>query len=97
VCEAAYGNHGLRLDSEASGTLGHVRAFIPSGEIRHGMEVQMRWEEGLANARLIAAAPDLLDALKRIDALSPYGDDVNHARAIARAAIAKTTAPDSNT
>lgn len=62
TCEAAYGNNGLRIDSEASGSLGHVRAFIPSGEIRHGSEVLTRWEEGFANARLIAAAPELLAA-----------------------------------
>lgn len=66
VCQAAYGNHGLRIDSEAGGTLGHVRAFIPSGEIRHGAEVLTRWEEGFANARLIEAAPKLLASLKLI-------------------------------
>lgn len=62
ICEASYGNHGLRIDAEHGVALGHVRAFIPSGKIRHGSEVQMRWEEGFANARLIAAAPEYHDA-----------------------------------
>jgi hypothetical protein len=42
-------------------------------------------------ARLFANAPDMLDALRRIGALSPYSDEVNDAQAIARAAIAKAT------
>lgn len=85
---AAYGNHGLRIDSEASGALGHIRAFIPSGEIRHGAEVLMRWEEGFANARAVECLPAWLEALERIAALSPCGNDVGDARAIAQAALA---------
>ena len=41
--------------------------------------------EALANARLIAAAPDLLKALKKI--LAPYDDPRDYKRA--RAAVAK--------
>lgn len=51
------------------------------------------FDEAAANARLIAAAPDLLaalrDLLKRVDDGSDYGPD--HAVSIARAAIAKAT------
>jgi hypothetical protein len=43
-----------------------------------------------ANARLIAAAPDLLEALLEIDALSSAG---SMRSVIARAAIAKATQP----
>ncbi len=44
--------------------------------------------EGEANARLIAAAPDLLKALQQI-ADAGYGTDTPKLRATARAAIAK--------
>jgi hypothetical protein len=48
-------------------------------------------EEAHANARLIAAAPDLLEALKAIleDMDSEHGTDYDYAKA--RAAIAKAT------
>jgi hypothetical protein len=51
------------------------------------------WKNGPANARLIAAAPDLLAALERIaNIIEEYGtpiDAANEAMHIARAAIAK--------
>lgn len=77
ICEAGYGNHGLRIDAEHGVALGHVRAFIPSGEIRSGAEVQMRWEEGFANARLISAAPELLEALEGMLALAEQMNDAS--------------------
>jgi hypothetical protein len=47
----------------------------------------------LANARLIAAAPDLLDALEAVDAyLAPRGDEedvYNYIRAVIKGAISK--------
>ena len=47
--------------------------------------------EGLANARLIAAAPELLEALKdAVAALEVCGKDY-YATQVARAAIAKAT------
>jgi hypothetical protein len=46
------------------------------------------YEEGLANARLIAAAPDLLAACEKLAAIEDV-QDVNDARDMARAAIAK--------
>lgn len=52
-----------------------------------------RYEEGEANARLIAAAPDLLKALERlvlmVSILPPAMDEPGSAIAISRAAIAK--------
>lgn len=50
--------------------------------------------EGFANARLIAAAPDLLAALREIEALddSVIGlNRIEYARTIASAAISKAT------
>ena len=44
-----------------------------------------------ANARLIAAAPDLLEALKGLMALSDHRVDLRDAAKDARAAIAKAT------
>jgi hypothetical protein len=37
---------------------------IEPGDVQHGMPVMVRWEEGFANARLIAAAPDAAVALQ---------------------------------
>ena len=52
-------------------------------------------EPSAANARLIAAAPDLLAACEALLASHKYGDGVGwqHARDKARAAIAKATQP----
>lgn len=54
---------------------------------------QKDWEETWANARLIAAAPDLLAALTQIsDYARKDGDAIaQHLAVIARAAIAKAT------
>ena len=62
----------------------------------HWMETGMDEKEQSANARLIAAAPDLLEALKKISAIENkmYGADweeIEEARDIADAAIAKAT------
>jgi len=48
-------------------------------------------EQRLANARLIAAAPDLLDVLKEIISDGLHCDVVPHLHYKARAAIAKAT------
>lgn len=47
--------------------------------------------EGVANARLIAAAPDLLEALKELLDQDEHGEDEIWVRNKARAAIAKAT------
>ena len=55
-------------------------------------DVRAECKEGKANARLIAAAPDLLEALKAaLSVMELNGDDLGMAGKIARAAIAKAT------
>ena len=58
-----------------------------------GAENELLLTEGelFANARLIAAAPSLLEALTRISALPRCTDGDNEAQDIARAAIALAT------
>jgi hypothetical protein len=94
-CAGGYGNHGLCITGPDGEALGHVRAFIPSGEIRHGAPVQMAWPEGQANARLIAAAPLLLESLQNLVGLARMGAapvrDYKAALADADAAIKKAT------
>lgn len=54
-------------------------------------------DEALANARLIAAAPDLLDAVRELEAILAEGlfniepDRISRAREAGRAAISKAT------
>lgn len=51
-------------------------------------------EECAANARLIAAAPELLEALKGLlDYTGGHDEELGHPCAIARDAIAKATSP----
>lgn len=62
----------------------------------YGMD-HVETEEGLANARLIAAAPDLLEALRKIvQAIDGYGciSEKSDYDLEARAAIAKATKGD---
>ena len=50
------------------------------------------WEEGKANARLIASAPELLESLKDLEIIlsgKPYDRDEQKLLEMARAAIAK--------
>ena len=54
----------------------------------------MRGNEWKANARLIAAAPELLEALKAVLANSLDSKGLADAHKQARAAIAKATNPD---
>lgn len=66
-----------------------VRKMFPDGQEAHQIAVKVR---GYGNARLIAAAPELLEALKDaldlIDSISPVeGNTVRKARA----AIAEAT------
>jgi hypothetical protein len=50
-------------------------------------------EEAIANARMVAAAPDLLEALKGLVEPDRSGRHLEAARQAARAAIAKAEAP----
>lgn len=94
-CLAGYGHHGLAISGPNGEALGHVRAFIPSGDVQHGMPVMMKWGEGQANARLIAAAPELLEALRWCAEYAQHAppelEYLHEWAAIARAAIAKAT------
>lgn len=65
-CSAGYGNHGLALTGPHGESLGHVRAFVASGDYARGLPIMQKWSEGQANARLIAAAPELVAALEII-------------------------------
>ena len=49
------------------------------------------WKEAEANARLIAAAPELLEALKLIASAENSALDLAYCKGIARAAITKAT------
>jgi hypothetical protein len=58
--------------------------------------VSLDYDEDDGNARLIAAAPDLLEALRKIAAIEDkmFGgdwDEIEEARMVARAAIARAT------
>jgi hypothetical protein len=80
----AVSSAGLLRDVEA---VGHIGVAGAMGRTR---------EEQEANARLIAAAPELLEALRLLCDLNPsqhHIDEVARRHAIARAAIARATAP----
>jgi hypothetical protein len=70
----------------AEGTGVFIEAFA---EIRHSGENAQ--EEAKANARLIAASPDLLDALRLVwdKVLTEYHSPESYVRQIVEAAIAK--------
>lgn len=59
----------------------------------HGLGGRRSGNESAANARLIAAAPDLLEALKEIEAGTQFWDSypIEHPYGKAKAAIAKAT------
>jgi hypothetical protein len=65
----------------------------------NNQSVEVDYNERICNARLIAAAPDLLEALNNCDLLAGYQSDnyqdlslaLGEIRTIARAAIAKAT------
>ncbi len=67
---------------------------LPSNTMLEKMDEE-RYAEGKARARLIAAAPDLLEALKDLEAgyerLKGQGYPVSDCQKQARAAIAKAT------
>jgi len=88
-------------------TIDDTREYLDKACVRHNGIVVCSFldrcgfaKEGKANARLIAAAPDLLEACKRLLAVveqltldSPLISDGHTAAKHARAAIAKATAP----
>ena len=67
---------------------------IRAGEFRPicGMRFPFDSEQNQANARLIAAAPELLEALEKIAQINPYDtSSMGYVVGLARAAIAKAT------
>lgn len=62
-----------------------IRKMLPDGQESHSIA---RCHSGAANARLIASAPDLLEALRPI---AKYGEISAEIIDVARAAIAKAT------
>lgn len=102
--------HGERSDNGKSGRSLPLLPIKHSDDRPFGREIALVWyslrDQGeaaatdLANARLIAAAPDLLDGLKdllrhacRPDDDGPYDDAFDEARTKCRAAIAKAEGP----
>ena len=69
-----------------------IRKMFPDGQESHSIA---RCHSGAANARLIAAAPELLEALQRLSAqctrLRLPGQPETDAEKTARAVIAKAT------
>lgn len=71
-----------------------IVAVIPD-HLQHGNAAVTDWFEMEANARLVAAAPELLEALRNLLAEGEFADYPNtrqwHAVQAARAAITKAT------
>lgn len=64
-----HGHQYVRITADNHNKLvGTVRDCEMDGLDNHGMHRWVQTEEGRANARLIAAAPDLLEALARLSA-----------------------------
>jgi hypothetical protein len=80
-----------------SGVMGSLSVWNPQRALVVAMAGGMSAEEGLSNARLIAAAPELLEALQEFVRVLNSGTPVNliqeigQAGDVARAAIAKAT------
>lgn len=62
--------------------------------VTQGTQNPMLWASNEANARLMAAAPDLLEALEYVLDWRPDGWSAETARAMARTAIAKAKGKD---
>lgn len=78
-----------------------LKVFVPDEDSARDLEYPVAWVQGTsahepeaaANARLIAAAPELLEALVKIADMTDVEADFDgfQARQIARTAIAKAT------
>lgn len=81
-----------RIETESGRVIGAIRTREVT-DWQHGHPIYSWSDEGAANARLIAAAPELLEALQKLCAIQEYGDVASWAPewADARAAIAKAT------
>lgn len=91
---AAYGNNSVLIEAAQGVNVATVINHTFSG-IEKGHPVYTWNDEGDANARLIAAAPELLTALERLvgqcDRLRIKGQPMSDAEKFAAIAIAKAT------
>lgn len=85
--------HRGRVDDDGPGafSIGDAQTAYSANILCSRYQWPERAEEMKANARLIAAAPDLLEALQSILDDGLHCDVVPHLHAKARAAIAKAT------
>lgn len=96
--KAKFGKAALNSDNlNAGGIIGNDDVNQVVAEICNVYDFEMVETERIdfdtmyANAALIAAAPDLLEALEVILGFGNTGEDMREAKDIARAAIAKAT------
>jgi hypothetical protein len=86
---AAYGHHSVLIEAEGGKVVGTVRDCVQAGLDKHGMHVWQQTEEGRANARLVAAAPELLEALQLVRMSTGWQYLSDESRAVIDDALSK--------
>lgn len=67
-----YGHESVRIEAKGGRVVGTVRDSERRGLDKNGMYIYEQTEEGRANARLIAAAPDLYAVVDELEESSSY-------------------------
>ena len=89
------------IDNGASGTRFHIESLNEHGKPQHGIALiapndtastMLTMEQHRSNARLIAAAPELLEALKDLLPFTDAFPNTDYGKAIERARVAITKA-----